>query len=86
MNCVAEDMDTNDDTPEVARQQGDVEESRAAHTKDQGCKAVENAQAEGVSNNPADDVAVPSRLLEAVTVEDGGLHTVNAHAEETHEG
>lgn len=52
---VAKDVDTDDDTPKVGSQERNIEKGSAAHAQDEGCKRVEDAQAEGVAGEPAAD-------------------------------
>lgn len=81
-----EDLDANDDTPEVAGEQGDVEDGGATGAEQDGYEGVEEAENESVSDQPAGDVAVPGGFAEGLAVEDGGLDTVDAGAEEADEG
>ena len=86
MDLVAKDVDADDDTPEVSGQERNVEEGGAAHSEDEGRESVEEAQAEGVADEPAVDGTVPGRLLERMAVEDGSLNAIDTHTKETHEG
>lgn len=85
MDGVAKDSDTNDDTPEVGSQQRNVEERRTSHAQHDGDQDVEEVQAQGVTNDPADNLTVPGSVIEGLTVEDGSLNSVDAHSEETKE-
>lgn len=85
MDGIAKDSDTNDDTPEVGSQQGNVEECRTSHAQHDGDEDVEEVQAQGVTNDPADNLTVPGSVIEGLAVEDGSLDTIDAHSEETKE-
>ncbi|ROV87275.1 hypothetical protein VSDG_09902 [Cytospora chrysosperma] len=77
-------MDADDDAPEVAGQQADVEEGGRGHAQDEGREGVEDEEAQGVADDVADDGPVPGGLLEGVAVEDAGGCAADAHAQEAH--
>lgn len=83
---VAEDADADDGAPEVAGEQGDVEEGGGGDAQDERDDAVEERERERVAHDVADDGAVEVGRLEAVAVEDGGLRAVDEEAEEAEEG
>ena len=79
MDRQLEHLDTHDHTPEVGRQQANVEEGCRSHAEDQRTHAVEQAKSQRVPRQVAADRAIPDGRLEATTVEDGGLHAVDDH-------
>lgn len=86
MDGEAEDVDADDGAPEVAGEQGDVEEGGGGDAQDEGDNGVEEGQGEGVADDVADDGAGELGGLQAVAVEDGGLDAVDEDAEEAEEG
>lgn len=82
VNLVAKDPNTNDDTPKVGSQQGDVEESRTSHAEHDGYKDVEDVQAQSVTDDPTDNLTVPGCVIERVSVKDGSLDTVDTHTKQ----
>lgn len=83
---VAEDADADDGAPEVSREEGDVEEGGGREAQDVRDHRVEQEQREREADDVADHGAVEVGRLEAVAVEDGGLHAVDEDAEEAEEG
>ena len=77
-----EDVQSNDDGPEVTSQETNVEEGGAGHAEDDRSEGVEYEQEESVAREVAADSAVPGRRVESRAIEDTGLHTVDDHAEE----
>lgn len=86
MDLEAEDVDADDDTPEVCGEKGDVEDGGAAHAEDDGGESVEEGKTQGVAYEPAGNVRVPSGVLEGLAVEDGGLDAVDDHTEHANVG
>lgn len=86
VNLVAKNAGADDDTPEVGSQKRDVEESRATHSQHDRNQRIEQVHAQRKTNNPADNVAVPGGVIEGLSVKDGSLDSVDAHAKETQEG
>lgn len=82
----AEDADADDGAPEVAGEQGDVEEGGGGDAQDEGHDGVEERERDRVAHDVPDDGTVEVGRLEAVAVEDGGLHAVDEEAEEAEEG
>ena len=78
----AEDAQADDDAPEVAGEQGDVEEGGAGEAVQDGYEGVEEREDERVAREVAADFAVPGRGAEARAVEDARLHAVDDHAPE----
>lgn len=85
MDGVAEDANTDDDTPKVGSKQGDVKEGSATHAQDEGSQRVKEGEAHSVSNDPTDDLTIPGGVLDGVTVKDGSDDAVDAHAKEAEE-
>lgn len=78
-----EDLDADDDAPEVAREQGDVEEGGRGEAEDEGGAGVEDEEAERVAGHVAADFAVvPDGRLVAVPVEDAAHGAVDDRAPE----
>lgn len=84
MNIITEHFDSNDDTPEIHRQQGDVKEGSRGETEEERSKTVKDRQTERIADKIASDCAVPGRLAEGVVVEDSRLRTVDDHSEKGH--
>lgn len=82
VDAQVEDLDANGDAPEVARQQGDVEEGGRGEAEEHGGERVEEEQHERVARQVAADVCVPHGGAEAVAVEDARLRAVDQHAPE----
>lgn len=83
VDALVEDLDADDDAPEVAREQGDVEEGGRGEPEDEGGAGVEDQEAEGVAGHVAADFAVvPDRRLVAVSIEDAAHGAVDDHAPE----
>lgn len=85
VNGVAKDPDSDNDTPEVGSQQRNVEERRTSHAQHDGDQNVEKVQAQGVTDDPADNLTVPGSVIERLAVENGGLDSVDTHAKQTQE-
>lgn len=81
---IMEDLDADDDAPEVHGQHGNVEESSGRQPEEERSHAVEEGQAKGVSGEITTDFAVPGGGPERSTVENAGLGTVDDHAPERH--
>lgn len=83
MDMLMEDLDADDDAPEIAREQGDVEESGRREAEHDGRAGVEDEQAERVAGEVAADLGVvPDRLRVAGPVEDARHGAVDEHAPE----
>lgn len=82
VDVVTQDLSTNNDSPEGARQQTNVEESSRAHAEDDRCQGVEDEQQQSVANNVANDFSVPMCFLNGVAVENGSLDAVDKHSPE----
>jgi hypothetical protein len=82
MDVLTQNLSSDHDSPESARQQTDVEESSAAHAEDDGCKRVEDEQQQSVADNVSDDLSIPLCFLDRMAVEYGSLHAVDEHAPE----
>lgn len=72
-----EDAQTNDNTPEIARQERNVHEGGTGEAVEDGHQAVEEGEDQSVANHVAGDFAVPGRGFEGVPVENAGLGTVD---------
>lgn len=78
-----EDLDADDNAPEVARQQGNVEKGGRGQAEHDGGARVEEEQAERVARQVTPNLAVaPHRLLVARAVEDGRHDAVDDGAPE----
>ena len=77
-----EDVDADDDAPEVGRQQRDVEEGRRREPQQHRHERVEERQAERVPDQVADHGPGPARVADRVAVEDGRLRAVDQHGPE----
>lgn len=84
VDVVVEDLDADDDTPEVHGQHGDVEEGGRRQTEQERRHAVEEGEAQRVPGQVAADLAVPDGGFKRLPVEDPGLGAVDDHAEEGH--
>ena len=82
VDVVMEDLGTNDDSPEGACQQTDVEESSGRHAEDDWCQRIEDEQQQSVADNVADDLSIPVCLLDRMAIEDSSLNAVDKHAPE----
>lgn len=83
VDALVEDFDANDDAPEVARQQGDVEEGGRGEAEDEGRARIEDQEAERVAGHVAADFAVvPDGGSVAGAVEDAAHGAVDEHAPE----
>lgn len=82
IDVVAEDADADDDAPEVAGEQADVEEGGTGEAVEDGHERIEEHEDEGVADEVADDGTGPDGGAEAGAVEDAGLHAVDDHAPE----
>ena len=85
MDTQPEDFDPNDHAPEIAREEGDIEEGRAREAEHERRPAVEDGEAEGVADHVAGDLAVGAPVgdgVEAVAVEDARLRARDEHAPE----
>jgi len=80
----AKNLDADDDAPEIAGEEGDVEESGGGETEHERGEGVEEGEGEGVADEVAGHVTIPGRGAERVAVEDGGLDAVDDHAPEAH--
>lgn len=84
MDMVVEDLDADDDAPEVHGEHGDIEEGCRGEPEEERRHAVEQRETERIPREIAADGTVPGSRAERVTVEDTRLGTVNDHAEEGH--
>lgn len=82
MDVVAQNLGSDHDSPESARQQTDVEESSTAHAEDDGCQRIEDEQQQSVADNVSDDLSVPLCFLDRMAIEYGSLYAVDEHAPE----
>ena len=83
MNVFVEDLDANDDPPEIARQQTDVEERRRREPEHDRSAGIEDEEAERVSGQIAAHFAVvPDRFSVARSIEDARHGPVDKHAPE----
>ena len=81
VNVFVEDLDANDDTPEIARQQTDVEECRRSEPEHDRSAGIEDEEAERVSGQIAAHFAVvPDRFSVARSIEDARHGPVDEHA------
>lgn len=79
-----ENLDTNNQTPEIHSQQRNVEEGRGRDTEQDGCESVEDKEDDGVTGDITADFSVPDSAFEWTAIKDGALHTVDQHTPETH--
>lgn len=86
VDLVSEDAHADDGAPEIAGEQGDVEEGGRGDSQEEGHDGVEERQHQRVPDDVPDDGAAEVGRLETVAVEDGGLGPVDEEAEETEEG
>ena len=86
MHGDVEHVDADDGAPEVARQQADVEERRAAHAEDQRRDAVEDEEREVEAGDVPADGGRPRGVAERGPVEDGRLGAVDDDAPEREHG
>lgn len=80
MDAITKHPDPDDDAPEIARQQTDVEEggrSKPVQDRDEGVKQSQN---ERVACQVPADLAVPHRIPEPSAVEDARLRPIDDHA------
>ncbi|KAI7973821.1 hypothetical protein EIK77_001020 [Talaromyces pinophilus] len=84
MNRVVENLDTNNQTPEVHGQQGNVEECGRRDTQQDGRECVEDEEDNSVTSDITTNLSIPDSAVERATVKDGALHTVDQHTPETH--
>ena len=82
MDCEAKDLDADDDAPEVAGEEGDVEEGGGGEAEHERGEGVEEEEAERVADEIAGDLAVPGGGAEGGAVEDAGLGAVDQHGPE----
>ncbi|KAB8801894.1 hypothetical protein FH972_026715 [Carpinus fangiana] len=73
-----EDLNADDDAPEVGSQQANVEKGRACQAEHEGRQRVKERQDERVAGEVAADLGGPDGGAEGVTVKDGG--------DDTHDG
>nr|POE52330.1 hypothetical protein CFP56_70249 [Quercus suber] len=82
MYVVAKHLGADDDAPEIAGQETDVEESGGGHAEDQRGGGVEPSQDEGVAGEVAADVVVPDVIGVIGAVKDGALDADDQHTPE----
>lgn len=82
VDVVMKDLSTNDNSPECACQQTNVEESSGGHAEDNWCQGVEDEQQQSIADNIADDLSVPVCFLDGTAIENGSLYAVDEHAPE----
>lgn len=82
MYSISKDLDTDNDTPEVSREETDIEESSGSETEKKRGERVEYKQTEGIPSQVTAHISVPGSRLERGAVEDGGLDANDAHAPE----
>lgn len=82
MDVQAEDAHADDDAPEVAREQADVEEGGRREPEHERRQRVEEREAQRVADQIPADATVPDRDAERVAVEDARLRAVDQHAPE----
>lgn len=64
MNRVVENLDTNNQAPEIHGQHRNVEERRRRDTQQDGCESVEDKEDNGVTNDITGDLSVPDSAVE----------------------
>ena len=80
MNMLVENLDADDDAPEIAREERDVEKGRGSESENHGRPGVEDHQTERVARQVASDFAVvPYGRLVAVSVEDTAHGSIDNH-------
>lgn len=83
VDMLMKNLDPNDDAPEIAREQRNVEEGGGREPEHERGARVEDEQAERIARHVAADFAiVPRRLLVAGPVEDAAHGAVDKHAPE----
>ena len=80
---VPENLDANNHTPEIARQETNIEESCGSHAEDDRGERVEDGECKGVANDVATNLAIPGSRLEVRAVEDRSGDAVDDDPEET---
>lgn len=82
---IPKDVDTNNDAPEITRQQANVKKRRGAHAQQKGREAVKDEQTQRVTHNIPNHGAIPHRLLKSVAIKDTRRRAADHHANNTHE-
>lgn len=80
MDVQVEDLDANNDAPEIAGKQADIEEGGRGNSEHEGGKGVKEGDADGVADYVTTYFTVPDGSAEGAAVKDASLRAVDQHA------
>lgn len=80
MNLQSKDLRADDHTPEVSREQPDVQKRRRSHPQHHRHRRVKPRQKQSVTSQVPSHLGIPCCVLKGLAIEDGRLHTVDEHS------